>query len=104
MSKFILGTIDTDRTSTVRLTPTTIDMLFVLSSEMKGSKVDPSSSLGAKSPAGPTGTGLGLDLHHPLIETGSTGIENRYRPICPGTAAAFSLGSVKIQAGRTKVF
>lgn len=72
-----LGTTGKDRTSTVGLTPTTIDMLFVLFSGMKESKVDPSSSHGAKSPAGPTGTGLGLVPHHHLIETGSTGTESR---------------------------
>lgn len=73
-----LGTIDTDRTSTAGLTPTTIDKLFVLSSETMGSKVDPSSSLGAKSPARPTGTGPGLDLHHLHTETGSTESESRF--------------------------
>lgn len=88
----ILGTIGTDRTSIAGPTPTTIDMPFALFSETKGSKVDPSSSLGAKSPAGPTGTGPGLALHRHLTETGSTGIESRYGQICPGSTSLFGLG------------
>lgn len=72
----LIGT-DTDRTSTVDLTPTMVDMQSVLIRGMKVCRVGPSSSPGAKNPAGPTETGQALALHRHLIETESPGTETR---------------------------
>lgn len=84
-----LGT-DTDRTSTVDLTPTMVDIQSVLISGMKVCRVGPSSSPGAKNPAGPTETGQALALHRHLIETESPGTETRFGLICLGASSSLS--------------
>lgn len=66
---------DTDQTTRVELTPTRVTVQSVFLSGMKESKVGLSSSPGAKSPVGPTGTGQApaLLLLLPLTEIGGVG-------------------------------
>lgn len=65
---------DTDQTTIVELTPTQVTVHSVFLSGMKGSRVGLSSSPGAKSPVGPTGTGQAPALLLPLPLTETEGV------------------------------
>lgn len=68
---------DTDETTRVELTPARVIVQFVFLSGMKQARVGPSSSPGAKSPVGPTGTGQAPALPLLLTETENLGTETR---------------------------